>query len=187
MRETTFYPKLCLIQMASAEEVVLVDPLVAGPRSRALPRAHAQPERREGGPFGPAGPRDPLEHRRLHPDAPVRHPGRRDGLRLRRQRLLRTARPRPRQSQDRQVVALHRLVEAAAHRGATRLCPLGRDASAPRLSGAGQAARADPAGLPWLANEMDDADLALDLRRRIRRMPGSASRAACASPRSSPS
>lgn len=27
MRETTYYPKLCLIQMASADEVVLVDPL----------------------------------------------------------------------------------------------------------------------------------------------------------------
>ena len=31
MRETTFYPKLCLIQMASADEDVLVDPLVARP------------------------------------------------------------------------------------------------------------------------------------------------------------
>src|SRR5919107_6313311 len=27
MRETTYYPKLCLIQMASPEEAVLVDPL----------------------------------------------------------------------------------------------------------------------------------------------------------------
>src|SRR3954452_10747707 len=27
MRETTFYPKLCLIQLASEDEVVLVDPL----------------------------------------------------------------------------------------------------------------------------------------------------------------
>ena len=30
LRETTYYPKLCLIQMASAEEAVLVDPLAAG-------------------------------------------------------------------------------------------------------------------------------------------------------------
>jgi len=30
LRETTYYPKLCLIQMASAEEIVLVDPLAAG-------------------------------------------------------------------------------------------------------------------------------------------------------------
>ncbi len=30
MRETTYYPKLCLIQMASAEEAVLVDPLAEG-------------------------------------------------------------------------------------------------------------------------------------------------------------
>jgi ribonuclease D len=30
MRETTFYPKLCLIQLASEEDVVLVDPLAAG-------------------------------------------------------------------------------------------------------------------------------------------------------------
>lgn len=30
LRETTYYPKLCLIQMASADEIVLVDPLAAG-------------------------------------------------------------------------------------------------------------------------------------------------------------
>lgn len=30
LRETTYYPKLCLIQMASAEEIVLVDPLAEG-------------------------------------------------------------------------------------------------------------------------------------------------------------
>ena len=30
MRETTFYPKLCLIQMASDEDVVLIDPLADG-------------------------------------------------------------------------------------------------------------------------------------------------------------
>lgn len=30
LRETTYYPKLCLIQMASADEIVLVDPLAEG-------------------------------------------------------------------------------------------------------------------------------------------------------------
>lgn len=30
MRETTYYPKLCLIQMASSDEIVLVDPLADG-------------------------------------------------------------------------------------------------------------------------------------------------------------
>lgn len=30
LRETTYYPKLCLIQMASSEEIVLVDPLAPG-------------------------------------------------------------------------------------------------------------------------------------------------------------
>ncbi|MHB2166241.1 ribonuclease D [Alsobacter sp. R-9] len=30
MRETTYYPKLCLIQLASADDVVLVDPLAPG-------------------------------------------------------------------------------------------------------------------------------------------------------------
>lgn len=30
LRETTYYPKLCLIQMASSDEVVLVDPLAPG-------------------------------------------------------------------------------------------------------------------------------------------------------------
>ena len=30
LRETTYYPKLCLIQMASSDEAVLVDPLAPG-------------------------------------------------------------------------------------------------------------------------------------------------------------
>jgi ribonuclease D len=30
MRETTYYPKLCLIQLASADEIVLIDPLAEG-------------------------------------------------------------------------------------------------------------------------------------------------------------
>ena len=30
LRETTYYPKLCLIQIAGAEEAVLIDPLAEG-------------------------------------------------------------------------------------------------------------------------------------------------------------
>ncbi len=36
LRETTYYPKLCLIQLASPDEAVLVDPLAPRSRSRAL-------------------------------------------------------------------------------------------------------------------------------------------------------
>ena len=38
LRETTYYPKLCLIQMAAPDEAVLVDPLADGHRPRPLPR-----------------------------------------------------------------------------------------------------------------------------------------------------
>ena len=60
--------------------------------------------RRSGGqglPFGPAGPRNRLESRRLRAGAAVRHPGCRDGLRLRRFGLLRAIVKRPRQGANR--------------------------------------------------------------------------------------
>ena len=44
MRETTFYPKLCLIQMASADEDVLVDPLSPTDRSRSVPELMRNPD-----------------------------------------------------------------------------------------------------------------------------------------------
>ena len=67
-----------------------------------------------------------------HRSAPaVRHPGRRDGVRLRRLGLLRAARQRPRQGPRRQVLALHRLVAPAALRGAARLRALRRHPSDP--------------------------------------------------------
>jgi hypothetical protein len=44
MRETTYYPKLCLIQMATPDEGVLVDPLAPGiARTAARPRPSAIP------------------------------------------------------------------------------------------------------------------------------------------------
>ena len=39
LRETTYYPKLCLIQMANPDEVALIDALAPGHRSRAVLRA----------------------------------------------------------------------------------------------------------------------------------------------------
>ena len=85
MRETTYYPKLCLIQMAGPDgTAVLVDPLVAGDRPEALRRPDGRRGRGEGLPLGTAGPRDHLAARRAAAAPVLRHAGRRHGLRLRR-------------------------------------------------------------------------------------------------------
>jgi len=40
MRETTYYPRLCLIQMATADEGVLIDPLAPGLELKRAERAY---------------------------------------------------------------------------------------------------------------------------------------------------
>ena len=117
MRETTYYPKLCLVQMARPDER-RCSSIRSRPASTSTPFLALMADERVVKVFhaAAAGPRDRLESRRLRPAPAVRHPGRGDGLRLRRFGLLRAARQRPRQGAHRQVVALHRLVAPAAHR-----------------------------------------------------------------------
>ena len=42
LRETTYYPKLCLVQMASPDEAVVIDALAAGYRPQAVLRADGE-------------------------------------------------------------------------------------------------------------------------------------------------
>ena len=88
LRETTFWPKVCVIQLASPEEAVGDRRPRRRHRSVALFRADGQSGRRQGLPRGAPGPRDHLAAGAADPGAAVRHPGRRHGLRLRRTGLL---------------------------------------------------------------------------------------------------
>ncbi|MEY9398086.1 hypothetical protein ABIF79_004461 [Bradyrhizobium japonicum] len=88
LRETTYYPLLCVVQMASAEEAVVIDTLAEGidlkpffdlmGNDGVLKVFHA----------APPGHRDHLAPGQHHPAPGVRHPGRGDGARLWRQHRL---------------------------------------------------------------------------------------------------
>ena len=91
LRETTFWPILCVVQLASDDEAMAIDALAPRARPRAAVAADGRRERRQGVPRRPARPRDLLEALRRVADAAVRHPGRGDGLRLRRPGLLQRA------------------------------------------------------------------------------------------------
>ena len=45
LRETTYYPLLCVVQMASADEAVVIDTLAAGHRPQAVLRADGRTRR----------------------------------------------------------------------------------------------------------------------------------------------
>ena len=84
MRETTYWPKLCVIQMASPEEAVIVDALAPDISPRSILQADGEREGHEGLSCRAAGHRNRLPPRRPDPAPGLRHPGRRHGLRLRR-------------------------------------------------------------------------------------------------------
>ena len=122
LRETTYWPKLCLLQAATPDEAVLVDPLAPGLEPRAVLR-RSSPTRSVTKVFHAA--RQDIEifvklSGRV-PEEHLRHPGRRQRLRLWRQRQLRQPRPRRRRRRSRQVLPLHRLVAPAADRKAEDL------------------------------------------------------------------
>ena len=55
LRETTFWPKLCVLQLASDDEAVVVDALAPGMDLAPFPGLDGRPRRRQGVPRGPPG------------------------------------------------------------------------------------------------------------------------------------
>ena len=143
-------------------------------RFTAAPAAHGGRGRGQGVPCGASGPRNLLEAGGRSADSPVRHPGRGDGLRLRRSGLLRRTRAVDLPRHDRQIFALHRLGPQAARGGADRICDRRRDLSPRRLQGADQT---HPGDRPSeLARRRDEGPcFARDLRTASRSAPGNVS------------
>ena len=82
LRETTYYPLLCVVQMASPDEAVVIDTLAEGIDLKPFFELMANEKRAEGIPRRPPGHRDRLASGQ-HRSAPdLRHPGRGHGARL---------------------------------------------------------------------------------------------------------
>ena len=121
MRERTYWPKLCLVQVAGPDDAAAIDALAEGIDLAPLVELMANPNVLKV--FHAA--RQDLEIFYLRMTqgaaAALRHPGRRHGLRLRRGGLLRIAGHQAGQGPDRQVEPLHRLEPPAAQRAADHL------------------------------------------------------------------
>ena len=105
----------------------------AGYRSGAADGVDARSRGPQGVPRRAPGHRDLLSSRRADPGAALRHPGRRDGVRLRRSGGLRETGREAGARLDRQDPAFHRLGAATADPQDVRLRDLGRHPSARRL------------------------------------------------------
>src|SRR3984957_1037403 len=135
LRETTYYPLLCVAQMASSDEAVVVDALAPG-----IDLAPCQ----------------------ARSASDLRYPGRRHGARLWRFHLLRPTGAAHHRRQPRQIAPIHRLDAPAIVRGATHLRHFRRHPSARRLPRAGRRSR--PPRPRRLGRGRDaSADLARDL------------------------
>ena len=172
MRDRTYFPKLCLVQLAGRGAACGGRSAGAGDRSGTPVRAAGGSRGAEGVPCRAPGHRDLLPSDRADPPALVRHPARGDGLRLWRGGRLRDAGGAARQGADRQELALHRLGAPPAERGAAGLCDRRRDASARGVPEARPEARGDRAQRLGRAGA-GRADRPRRPTRRSRTRPGS--------------
>ena len=187
MRDRTYYPKLCLVQVAGEEEAVAIDPLAPGlDLGAAARRCMADEARAQGDARRPPGPGDLLPSR-PPAGAVLRHPDRGHGLRLRRGGRLRHAGEQARRRPARQELALHRLGAPAAVGGADPLRAGRRHPPAGR-STSKLAARIEKAGrMAWVAEELRGAARPRRSTASRPRTPGGGSSCARATPGSSPS
>ncbi len=143
LREKTYWPILCLVQIAGPEpdQVAAIDTMAPGLDLAPLAALLKNTKIDEGLPCGAAGCGNLLPHDRRHSQADRRHPGAGDGVRVRRRRQLRDAGRQARQCAAGQAGALHRLGAPAAVGAAARLCAVGRHPSARHLSEAARQGR----------------------------------------------
>ena len=133
LRETTFWPILCVVQVASDDEALAIDALAPGLDLEPLLQLMADEDVVKVFHAAQAGSRDFLEALRARANAAVRHPGRGDGVRLWRAGVLQRTRAIDLPCRNRQVVAVHRLGAPPAGRGADCLRDRRRDPSARHL------------------------------------------------------
>ena len=170
MRDRTYFPKLCLIQLAGEARHAAVDPLAPEHRSRAAVRAAGRSGGAQGVPRRAPGHRDFPSADRAGALALVRHPARGDGLRLWRGGRLRDAGRPAHQGADRQELALHRLVQAAAQPAAAELRARRRDPSArglPEARAEARRYRAQRLGRPGAGRADQPRDLPAGARGRL--------------------
>ena len=143
LRETTFWPQLCVVQIASPDEAIAVDALSEGIDLSPVFALMANTADGQGLSCRAAGHRNHLESRPPDPGTAVRHPGRGHGLRVRRADRLRRTGPVRLQGHPRQILALYRLVAPPALGSASQLRHRRRDLSARHLPISAQEARID--------------------------------------------
>ena len=174
LRETTYYPLLCVVQMASAEEAVVVDTLAAGIDLKPFFTLMADEKVLKVFHAARRGYRDRLASGRHRPAPDLRRPGAggRHGARLRRFHRLRPVGRAHHRPPARQDPPLHRLVAPATDRRPDALCGLRRHPLARCVHGAGRRSeKARPQRLGERGN--GGSDLAEDLRLSPPNAPGS--------------
>ena len=153
MRDRTYYPKLCLVQVAGESEAVAIDPLAVGLDLTPLLGLLADEAVLKVMHAGTAGPRDLLSSR---PPAPtiLRHPSGGHGVRLRRGGRLRYAGEQAGRGPARQELQVHGLVAPTTVGSTDPLRPGRRHPSAGDLSEAGGAV--EQAGRTgWVVEELE--------------------------------